>query len=135
MNRMNRMKCFGMRPERPPSCSSCSSCQNAVGVGVAEAGDDARCVLDASHTHSSGALMTRRSLHLIALAVVAISSPARAQSAVQPTAAPRLATADSARTLPRGTPEQQGISSAAILRFVEAADTGVDAMHGVVIVR
>ena len=31
--------------------------------------------------------------------------------------------------LPRSTPETQGISSAAILSFVQAADTGVDAMN------
>jgi CubicO group peptidase (beta-lactamase class C family) len=37
--------------------------------------------------------------------------------------------------LPRSTPEQQGISSAAILAFVQAADTGVDAMNSFMIVR
>jgi CubicO group peptidase (beta-lactamase class C family) len=37
--------------------------------------------------------------------------------------------------LPRSTPEQQGISSSAILAFVEAADTTVDAMNSFMLVR
>lgn len=37
--------------------------------------------------------------------------------------------------LPRGTPESQGISSAAVLSFVQAADTAVDAMHSFMLVR
>lgn len=37
--------------------------------------------------------------------------------------------------LPRSTPEQQGISSAAILAFVQAADTGIDAMNSFILVR
>lgn len=37
--------------------------------------------------------------------------------------------------LPRSSPESQGVSSAALLEFVEAADERVDAMHGLVLVR
>ena len=37
--------------------------------------------------------------------------------------------------LPRSTPEQQGISSAAILSFVEAVDTSIDAMNSFMLVR
>ncbi|PYQ49311.1 MAG: serine hydrolase [Acidobacteria bacterium] len=37
--------------------------------------------------------------------------------------------------LPRSTPERQGISSSAILGFVEAADTEIDAMHSFMLVR
>ena len=37
--------------------------------------------------------------------------------------------------LPRSTPEQQGISSSAILAFIQAADSSIDAMHSVMIVR
>ena len=37
--------------------------------------------------------------------------------------------------LPRSTPEHEGISSAAIQAFVQAADTSIDAMHSVMIVR
>jgi CubicO group peptidase (beta-lactamase class C family) len=43
--------------------------------------------------------------------------------------------AQSAAALPRSTPEREGISSTAILSFVQAADTSVDAMHSVMIVR
>src|ERR1700692_4907911 len=37
--------------------------------------------------------------------------------------------------LPRSTPEAQGISSAAILDFVQSADRQVDAMHSFMLVR
>ena len=40
-----------------------------------------------------------------------------------------------AQALPRSTPERQGISSAAILAFVEKADTEIDAMHSFMLVR
>jgi len=43
--------------------------------------------------------------------------------------------AQSATALPRSTPEHEGISSAAILSFVQAADTGVDAMNSFMLVR
>ena len=39
------------------------------------------------------------------------------------------------RALPRSTPERQGIPSSAILSFVQAADSSIDAMHSVMIVR
>jgi len=37
--------------------------------------------------------------------------------------------------LPRSTPEAQGISSAAVLAFINAADADIDALHGFVLVR
>src|SRR5207237_5567963 len=37
--------------------------------------------------------------------------------------------------LPRSTPERQGISPSAILAFVEAADSDIDAMHSFMLVR
>ena len=37
--------------------------------------------------------------------------------------------------LPRSTPEAQGISSSAILSFVQAADTGIDGMNSFMVVR
>jgi CubicO group peptidase (beta-lactamase class C family) len=37
--------------------------------------------------------------------------------------------------LPRSTPERQGIPASAILSFVQAADSSIDAMHSVMIVR
>ena len=40
-----------------------------------------------------------------------------------------------AAQLPRSTPEEQGISSAAISGFVEAADQKIDAMHSFMLVR
>ena len=48
--------------------------------------------------------------------------------------ATRLA-AQSGTPLPRSTPEAQGISSGGILSFLQAADSGVDAMNSVMIVR
>jgi CubicO group peptidase (beta-lactamase class C family) len=48
--------------------------------------------------------------------------------------ASRLAAQDPG-SLPRSTPEQQGISSSAVLAFVQAADSSIDAMNSVMIVR
>src|SRR5206468_10965986 len=53
-----------------------------------------------------------------------------AQTAATP-AAPALTLS----ALPRGTPEHEGISSTAILGFVQAADTSVDAMNSFMLVR
>src|SRR6266436_6095343 len=43
--------------------------------------------------------------------------------------------ADSRSDLPRGTPESQGISSSAILAFVEEADKKIDHLHSFMLVR
>ncbi len=43
--------------------------------------------------------------------------------------------AQGASSLPRSTPERQGISSSAILSFVQAADTGIDMMNSFMVVR
>jgi CubicO group peptidase (beta-lactamase class C family) len=43
--------------------------------------------------------------------------------------------AAAAQRLPRSSPERQGISSSAILAFVERADSEIDAMHSVMLVR
>ena len=43
--------------------------------------------------------------------------------------------AQPAAALPRSTPERQGVSSSGILAFVQAADTGVDAMNSFMLVR
>jgi CubicO group peptidase (beta-lactamase class C family) len=48
--------------------------------------------------------------------------------------ATRLA-AQSATPLPRSTPEHEGIASNAVLSFVQAADTGIDAMNSFMLVR
>jgi CubicO group peptidase (beta-lactamase class C family) len=47
-----------------------------------------------------------------------------------------LAVADtSSRPLPRSTPESEGVSSAGLLAFVEAAERRIDALHSVMLVR
>jgi len=46
-----------------------------------------------------------------------------------------IARLDATPRLPRATPESQGVSSAALLAFVDAADAKVDAMHSVMLVR
>jgi CubicO group peptidase (beta-lactamase class C family)/predicted glycoside hydrolase/deacetylase ChbG (UPF0249 family) len=48
--------------------------------------------------------------------------------------APRAA-ADKTRALPRSKPEEQGISSSALLEFVEAADRDIDQLHSFMLVR
>ena len=60
---------------------------------------------------------------LVCLLVVSSGAPAHARPA------------GGARGLPRSTPERQGISSAAVLAFVEAADREVDQMHSFMLVR
>ena len=47
----------------------------------------------------------------------------------------RGADAGAPPALPRSTPEEQGISSSALLRFVQAAELKVDAMHSFMLVR
>lgn len=63
--------------------------------------------------------MNVRALLLVLVLVVSGASRLSAQSA----------------SLPRATPESQGISSAAILGFVQAADSSIDAMHSMMLVR
>ena len=45
------------------------------------------------------------------------------------------AAADPLATLPRSTPEEQGVSSAAILNFIQTAEKKVDAFHSFVLIR
>lgn len=45
------------------------------------------------------------------------------------------ASGTAARGLPRSTPERQGVSSAELLAFIEAADAEIDAMHSFMLVR
>src|SRR5687768_562911 len=83
---------------------------------------------------------TRRGLRalfgaLLCLLAASAHSPALArQHGRHRPGAPALA-ADSSRTLPRSTPERQGVSSSAILAFVEAADKEVDQMNSFMLVR
>jgi CubicO group peptidase (beta-lactamase class C family) len=46
-----------------------------------------------------------------------------------------MARLEAQSSLPRSTPEQQGIASAAVLSFVEQADSEIDAMHSFMLVR
>jgi CubicO group peptidase (beta-lactamase class C family) len=66
--------------------------------------------------------------------LLAVAPRAHAQGAPTPIAAP-AATARSAPALSRSTPEAQGISSAAVLSFVQAADSSIDAMNSFMLVR
>ena len=43
--------------------------------------------------------------------------------------------AETSTALPRSSPEEQGVSSAALLEFVKAADRKIDGMHSVIVVR
>jgi CubicO group peptidase (beta-lactamase class C family) len=49
--------------------------------------------------------------------------------------APGLGADQESSSLSRGSPEAQGVSSRALLAFIEAADKDIDAMHSVMIVR
>ena len=69
---------------------------------------------------------------LLGLFIALTFSPALAQKPEGPQAA---ATAKSAATLPRSSPERQGISSSDILAFIEAADKEIDQLHSFMLVR
>ncbi|HTU01685.1 MAG TPA: hypothetical protein VMG58_07700, partial [Candidatus Sulfotelmatobacter sp.] len=58
-----------------------------------------------------------------------------ALSLVAPFAALAAAGDDPSLGLPRSTPEEQGISSAAVLRFVQAAEQKIDAPNSFMLVR
>src|SRR5437899_12888710 len=46
-----------------------------------------------------------------------------------------ISTAAAQSALPRSSPERQGIASAAILSFIDRADSQIDAMHSFMLVR
>src|SRR5882724_11359462 len=46
-----------------------------------------------------------------------------------------LAQEPGARSLPRSTPEEQGVASSALLQFIEEADKKIDVMNSIMIVR
>lgn len=58
-----------------------------------------------------------------------------AAMALRPAPAATQSPAQSSQTLPRSTPEAQGVSSTDLLAFVDAADTTIDAMHSVMVLR
>jgi len=45
------------------------------------------------------------------------------------------AAGDASLSLPRATPEEEGVSSAALLAFVDAAEQKIDAFHSFILVR
>ena len=65
------------------------------------------------------------------VAILTAATPAGAQPS-GPGVAPLPAVANK---LPRATPESQGVSSPALLAFIEALDAGVDTMNSVIVVR
>jgi len=76
--------------------------------------------------------MRRSLLVLLLLLSFSASFPYEAQSWL---ATPNAAVRDSARSLPRSSPEKQGISSTDILDFVETADKQIDTMNSFMLVR
>ena len=64
-------------------------------------------------------------------ALLALPAPA----AAQPSGPSVAALPPVANKLPRATPESQGVSSQALLAFIEALDAGVDTMNSVMVVR
>jgi CubicO group peptidase (beta-lactamase class C family) len=76
----------------------------------------------------------RNSLLVCLLLALAFSSVPARQHEQRLHNAPGSA-AKNAQALPRSTPERQGISSSAILAFVEAADKEIDGMHSFMLVR
>ena len=75
-----------------------------------------------------------RSLLLYLLLALSFSYALPLQPAPPHTDVP-AAPAVNSHALPRSTPERQGISSSAVLAFVEAADKEIDAMHSFMLVR
>jgi CubicO group peptidase (beta-lactamase class C family) len=69
------------------------------------------------------------------LVMSAVGITGAQQSAPSKTPASSASKASSTTTLPRSTPEAQGISSAAILQFIEQAEQKLNALHSVMIVR
>jgi len=75
---------------------------------------------------------------LLCLVLIAFFSPlsnSPAQQSPRRPASRQLVVVDSSRSLPRSTPERQGISSAAILDFVDTADRQIDTMNSFMLIR
>src|SRR5262249_4703296 len=77
---------------------------------------------------------TRRLLVFLLLATFAVSTPATLTSHARVSIS-NAPSADKATSLPRSSPEQQGIASADILAFVEAADKEIDQMNSFMLIR
>src|SRR5262245_55114483 len=77
---------------------------------------------------------TKHGLAYLLLVTVAVLPFASTPIAARQTAKTSVKTQKSV-TLPRSSPEQQGISSADILAFVEAADEEIDTMNSFMLIR
>ncbi|QQS45500.1 MAG: serine hydrolase [Acidobacteriota bacterium] len=75
----------------------------------------------------------RNFLFVLLAALVISAAPAKIRNRVEVFPPPVLA--EGGRTLSRSAPELQGISSAGILEFIEAADAQIDQMHSFMLVR
>jgi CubicO group peptidase (beta-lactamase class C family) len=62
-------------------------------------------------------------------------SPALAQQLDRSQSGTAVSSAGRDQSLPRSSPERQGVSSSSLLAFVEAADQEIDAMHSFILVR
>src|SRR5580765_6607280 len=72
---------------------------------------------------------------LVWLLLAAFVSTSFAQPIKSNFVAERIVAANDSRSLPRSTPERQGISSADILDFVDTADRQIDMMNSFILVR
>jgi len=72
---------------------------------------------------------------LVWLVLAALVTTAFAQTARPNFKADSRAAVAESRSLPRSAPERQGISSAAILDFVDTADRQIDMMNSFILVR
>ena len=72
---------------------------------------------------------------LCLLLLAPAARPAHARQQGQRRRDPPVVSGVGPQTLPRSSPERQGVSSSAILTFVEAADRDVDQMHSFMLVR
>jgi CubicO group peptidase (beta-lactamase class C family) len=85
--------------------------------------------------HAFDARARVRASLLLLLLLHGAASPAHARQHAPHSGNARATAAADTRALPRSSPERQGISSSAILAFVEAADGEIDQMHSFMLVR
>ncbi len=77
----------------------------------------------------------RKGRFLVCLLLVLIVSSSPAQQSVWRQTSPHPTPIDNSGSLPRNTPERQGISSSDILDFVDTADKQIDTMNSFMLVR
>ncbi|HEV7747792.1 MAG TPA: serine hydrolase [Pyrinomonadaceae bacterium] len=72
---------------------------------------------------------------LVSILIALVISPSLAQPSQRRHTSRQRVASDDSRSLPRSTPEREGISSAAILDFVDTADLQIDTMNSFVLIR